>query len=82
MQGAYTLAVSLAEVAHVEVGAGCLAVSTGRLMRQQGDRVQCFGARSGQQLDLLSVDFELRLLDYHAIDRDPAAFDVQLGLAA
>ncbi len=34
------------------------------------------------QLDLLAVDLELRFVDDLAVDRDPAALDEQLGLAA
>jgi len=31
---------------------------------------------------VLVFDLELRLLDYHAVDRDPATFDIELGIAA
>ncbi|MNJ53220.1 hypothetical protein D3C77_486000 [compost metagenome] len=82
VQGAHAFAVGLAEVGHVDAGAGGLAVHTGRLVQQQGHRLQRFGTSAWQQFDALLLNLELRLLDHQAIDGDPAAFDVQLGLPA
>ncbi|MNN03049.1 hypothetical protein D3C81_1157240 [compost metagenome] len=82
VQCAHAFAVGFAEVAHVHAGAGGFAVHAGRLVQQQGYRFQRFGTGTRQQFDALLLDLELRLLDHHAIDRDPAALDIQLGLAA
>ncbi|MNI77174.1 hypothetical protein D3C73_1334510 [compost metagenome] len=71
-----------AEVGHVHAGAGRIDIDTRRLVEQQGNRVKRLGIGARQQLDSLVFDLELRLLDYNAIDRDPASFDIQLCLSA
>ncbi|MCY1184150.1 hypothetical protein D9M73_248190 [compost metagenome] len=64
-------------------GIGAVAAAEpGRLVQQQGDRLD--GRRCGawQQFDALVGAAEMRFLHRLAIHRYPAALDIQLGLAA
>src|SRR5690606_26241935 len=53
---------------------------SGCLVHQQGHgrRFDCTG--TGQQLDTLRLDLEIRGFDSLPVDLDPAAFDIELGL--
>jgi hypothetical protein len=56
-------------------------VGVGRAVQQQGHRLHRIEAGLGVQFDALALDLELRRLDHLAVDADPAAGDVQVGLA-
>ncbi|MCY1433342.1 hypothetical protein D9M71_493690 [compost metagenome] len=77
---AAALAVICGQAVDSDAVAGAFDVQIGRLVEQQGNRLQGFGAGTGLKLDLLLGHFELRLVDHRTVHGDPAAFDVQFGL--
>jgi len=54
----------------------------GGFVQEQRDRRHFGSGGAGQQFDLLAADLEKWCFDHLAVDLDPAAFDIELGLAS
>ncbi|MNV79955.1 hypothetical protein D3C71_1735300 [compost metagenome] len=79
-QRALAVAVLFAQGLGAEGGQGGVCVHACGHIEQQGHRFRRSGLGFWIKLDFLGVDLELRLVDDHTVDGDPAALDEQLSL--